>query len=136
MGRLRREEHVGRHHIRRNVARHCDIYSQLGNDIKLRGLGSSFLYPRNVAADLVRRLLYILRRFAGTTEIHIGAGEIAYRQFVRPSLARFQKSENTLEKYILIGTVLGPDRYQYLGQFLLVLPAHPDAALYEQDTAI
>jgi len=61
MGCVRGEKSVGRHHICRNVARHRGIYSQLGNDIKLRGLGGYFLHSWDVTVDLVRGLLHIFR---------------------------------------------------------------------------
>lgn len=131
MGRLRGEEHVGRHHIRRHVARHGDIYFHLGNDIGLRRLGGDFLHSRCTAVDLVRCLLHILRGFAGGAEVHHERGEITHRQLVRPPFARLQEDEDPVEEHLHVETVLGSDRHQYPGQLLLVLPAHSDAALYE-----
>lgn len=136
MGRVRGEKHVGRHHIRRNVARHRDIYSYLGIDIKFRGLGSYLLHSRNATVDLVRCVLYIFRRLPGRTEVHNGAGKIVHRELVRPSYARLLKDEGPMEKYIYIGTIFGSDRYEYLRQLLLVFLAHPITALHEQDIAI
>lgn len=136
VGRIRGKKHVGRHHIRRNVARHRDIYSYLGIDIKLLGLGGHLLHSRNVTVDLVRRLLYIFRRLSGRAEVYIGGGEIVHRELVWPSVARNRKDEGPVEKYIYIGTISGSDRYEYHGQHLLVFLAHPVAALYEQNTAI
>jgi len=136
MGCVRGEKSVGRHHIRRNVARHSDIHSQHGNDIKLRGLGSYFLHSWNVTVDLVHSLLHIFRRLSGGAKVHNGAGENAHCDLVRSSTARLLENESTVEKYIHIGTVSGSDRHQYSGQLLLVLFAHAAAALHEQDIAI
>jgi len=111
MGCVRGEEHVGRYHIRRHVARHRSIYSYLGIDIKFRGLESYFLHPRNVTVDLVRRLLYIFRRLSGRAKVHIGAGEIVHRQFVRPSYARLREDEGPLEEYIHVGAIFGANRH-------------------------
>lgn len=136
LGRIRGEKHVGRYHIRRNVARHRDIYSYLGIDIKLHRLGGYLLHPRIVTAYLVPRLLYIFRRLSGKAKVYNGAGEIVHRELVRPSYARLRENEDPMEKYIYIGTIFGPGRYEYLGQLLLVFLAHPTAALHEQDIAI
>lgn len=136
MGRIRGEKHVGRHHICRNVAGHRDIYSYLGIDIKLRGLEGYLLYPRNVTVDLVRHLLYIFRRLSGKAKVYNGTGKVVHRELVRPPYARLREDEDPMEKYIYIGTIFGSDRYEYLGQLLLVLPAYPAAALHEQDIAI
>lgn len=136
MGCVRREEHVGRHHIRWNVARHRAIYSYLRIDIKLRGLGSYLLHPRNATVDLVCRVLYIFRRLSGRAEVYNGAGKIVHRELVWPSCARLLKDEDPVEKYIYIGTIFGSDRYEYLRQLLLVFLAHPIAALHEQNIAI
>jgi len=136
MGCIRGEKHVGRHHIRRNVARHRDIYSYLGIDIKLRGVGSYLLHPRNVTVDLVRRLLYIFRWMSGKSEVYNGAGKIVHRDLVWPSPAWLLKDESPVEKYIYIGTIFGSDCYELLRQLLLVLLAYSVAALYEQDITI
>lgn len=131
MGCLRGEEHVGRHHIRRHFPRHGDIHSQLGDDTEFRWLEGDLLHSRDPAVDLVRCLLHVLRGLAGGAEVHLGRGEIAHCQLVRPPFARHRQNEGPLEKYFHIGANVGPDRHQYLGQLLLVLPAYPDAALYE-----
>lgn len=127
---------MGRYHIRWNVARHCDIHSYLGIDIKLRGLGGYLLHPWIATVDLVCDFLYIFRRFSGKTKVHIGAGKIVHRELVRPSYARLFKDEDSMEKYIHIDTIFGSGRYEHLRQLLLVLFAHSTAALHEQDIAI
>lgn len=136
MGCVRGEEHVGRHHIRWNIDRHRDIYSQLRHDIKLHRLGGYFLHPWIATVYLVRRVPYILRRLSGGAEVHNGGRAIAHRELVWPSPAHILENESPMEKYIYVGTVSGLGRYQYLGQFLLVLPPHRIAALHEQDFAI
>lgn len=136
LGRIRGKKHVGRHHIRRNVARHRDIYSYLGIDIKFHWLGGYLLHPRNITVDLVRRFLYIFRRLSGKAKVYNGAGKIVHRELVRPSYAWLREDEDPMEKYIYIGTIFGSDRYEYLGQLLLVFLAHPTATLHEQDIAI
>lgn len=102
---------MGRHHIRRHVTRHRDIYSYLGTDITLRGMGSYFLHPRNVTVDLVRHLLYIFRRLSGRAKVHNRAGEIIHCELVRSSCSWFLENENPLEEYIHIGAIFSTNRH-------------------------
>lgn len=136
VGRVRGKEHVDCHHICRDVARHRGIHSYVGTNLTLFGLGGYLLHPRHVTVHLVRRVLYIFRRLAGGSEVHLGARENADRDVVWPPSAHLLKNGRAVEEYIQVEAVSSSDRYQLLGQLLLVLLAHPIAALHEQDIAL
>ena len=133
---LRGEEHVGRHHLRRDIARHRDLHPELWPDTQQPRLGGGLLHSRHAAVDLVRRVLLVLRRQSRNAEVHQREGEGEDRDQLRAPRARVREDGRPVEVYIHVGAVLGADLHQHFRQLLLVLSTDAAAFVHEQDSEV
>lgn len=133
---IRREIDVDRYHLRRYVIGNRGVHLHFRYDPRRLRLGSGVLHPRFFAVDLVRCVLFLLRRQSGIAEIHNRKGTTADSELLRSQSSWLVENAGSLEKHIHIGAVLGASLHLYLRKLWLVLFAHATALVHEQDTPI